>query len=326
MKIVISNLLLTRLCPLSCENCRISKDYIGSPYPSIDSYGLLAPKEWLKLMDVLENMGCVFHTIYGGEPILYPQMEELIKLLNERNKCYTFITSGCHFGKWLDFHKKCGIKGVSASIDIVYGGEDRKRKSEFGEGFLFMMKSLGVKDVVAVTVLDELNIQNNRVLNMVKRYTDRGVYVEITLIDNPKSKWYDFAEDVGLEISSMDKFRELMDGLMGLKKEGYLIHNNIEWFEAMKNIELNKYKCNEPWTSLTVEPDGTLRLCYRIGGKRVRAFKVFDLRNLSNEIQAMFVRDMEELCEGCSPWNCVWMSEFLKDKEDYCKSVFRHNQ
>ena len=325
MKIVISNLLLTRLCPLSCEDCKISKDYIGSPYPSIDSYKELSPDKWLEAIRILEERGCVFHTLYGGNPASYGQLDLLVKNLNENNEYYTFITAGIMKSKWLGLNRKYGLRSMSASVDVVSDEGDRLRKSSIGRNFLYEMKSKGVSDVVAVTVLDEKNIQNDMIFRMVDEFTDKGIVTEITLIDNPKSLWYDFAEETGLEIKSFDRFDFIMDRLKQMKLQGYLIHNNREYFEAMKSVIRVGFKCSKPWLSMTLEPDGTIRLCYRVGGKRVRKYKVFDLLDKEEEIEKAYLEDLNELCRKCL-WNCQWMSEFLCDDKDYCEKVFRHNQ
>jgi len=324
MNVVISNLLITRVCPLKCENCRVSKDYEGSPYPSIDSYKLLTPVEWLENIKILESLGCVFQTIYGGEPVVYPWLEKLVKLLNDNDVYYTFITSGLNSKRWFEIQKEIGIKGISASVDIIPNGGDRGRKSSIGEVFLYEMKKLRVPDVVAVTVLDESNIQIDNVLGLIKRFSDNGIYVEITLMDEPKSEWYDFAEETGLSIKSKERFNELMGSIKKMKELGYLIHNNTEFFDVAKDVIVNGYYCKRPYTSLTVEPDGVIRTCYRLGGREVRKYKVQDLVHKEEEILEAFEKDRKELCGGCV-WNCVIQSEFMMDKQDKFKS-FRHNQ
>ncbi|GAH09060.1 unnamed protein product, partial [marine sediment metagenome] len=173
----------------------------------------------MKVVNNLENLGCVFHTLYGGEPSVYPWLEELVMLLNKEDKCYTFITSGVEKEKWFRLQEVEGIKGISASVDLGCFSGQRYWKSILGEEFLFEMKKRGVKDIVAVTVLDENNIQDDRVCELVEIYTKKGIYVEITLIDEPKNKWYDFARGVGLEIKSMDRFDALMDKLKEMKRD-----------------------------------------------------------------------------------------------------------
>jgi len=324
MDVVISNLLLTRCCPLKCEHCRIVRDYKGSPYPKVSSYGFLKPEQWLKIMDNLEALGCVFHTIYGGEPSLYPQLFSLVNMLNKRNKFYTFITSGVEKEKWFKVQEQCGLKGISASVDIWAGDlGDREKKSRVGGEFLFEMKERGVKDVVAVTVLDEKNIQTDDILEMVKLYSGRGIYVEITLIDEPHNDYYDFAEPSDLGIKSPRKFSLLMDKLYDLKSRGFLIHNNEEFFtEAKRIVDGGVYMCKKPWSSMTVEPDGTIRLCYRIGGAKSRFHSALDFDK--DRLLYHMSEDQFHFCKGCT-WNCVVMSDSLSDKEER-KKVFRHNQ
>jgi len=327
MEIVISNILLTRRCPYKCSYCRIVKDYENSPYPNVHSYTELSAQAWMDAIKILEDHGCVFHTIYGGEPIVYKDMDELIRLMTEHETKYTFITSGAMPDKWLALHKKYGIKGISSSVDIVsaLSIDDRAKKSSLGKVFLSEMKQAGVDDVVAVTVLDEKNIHGDGIFNLVKELSSKGIVTEITTIDEPKSEWYDFAEKTDLSIKSYDRFKMVMDNLKGMKKAGYLIHNNEEYFVEAKEVIDSEYRCKTPYTSLTIEPDGTLRLCYRIGGKSVRVLKVFDLPGHTDFVEKAFEKDRKELCKGCL-WNCIMMSEFLTKDKVYAKKVFQHNQ
>jgi MoaA/NifB/PqqE/SkfB family radical SAM enzyme len=285
----------------------------------------LSSDKWIEAIRILEDKGCVFHTIYGGEPILYEEIDSLVEKLNRNKIKYTFITSGFMKERWLQIHKRHGIKGISASVDIVPDRGDRQNKSSVGKLFLSEMKEAGVNDVVAVTVLDEKNIQDDSIFDLVEELTGKGIVTEITLIDEPKSEWYDFAEPTGLSIKSFDRFNEIMFRLGKMKWAGYGIHNNLEFFQQAGEAAKNGYFCKKPFTSLTIEPDGTLRLCYRIGGNWVRGMKVFDLNKVEKHIEEAFERDREALCLGCS-WNCIMMSEFLLTDKEYCKKVFRHNQ
>ena len=131
-ELVISNILLTRACPYKCDFCRIVKNYEDSPYRDVSSYTMLEPIKWIAALSILEDYGCLFHTIYGGEPALYPKLEELVMLLNQTDKCYTFITSGYNHEKWFDIQETHGIKGISASVDITDGVGDRAEKSKSG--------------------------------------------------------------------------------------------------------------------------------------------------------------------------------------------------
>ena len=76
---------------------------------------------------------------------------------------------------------------------------------------------------------------------------------------------------------------------------------------------------------MAIEPDGTIRLCYRIGGRGLRNIKIFDLPKREQRITDLFESDRKLVCKGCV-WNCIMMSEFLLKDTDYCRKVFRHNQ
>ncbi len=92
----------------------------------------------------------------------------------------------------------------------------------------------------------------------------------------------------------------------------YLLHTPANWYDDWVKHAVNaNYFCTYPHGSLTVDTDGTLRLCYRAKGKEVTKFNVFDIGK--KEVEEAFKKDREERCQGCC-WNCAQMVDrFLKD-------------
>ena len=89
-KIQIVNWLLTRRCNLHCDYCRIVKNYKNQPeiYPPMKHYienemSTETVIEGLRRLK-LHNPEC-FMILYGGEPLLRPDLHEIINYCNEKS-------------------------------------------------------------------------------------------------------------------------------------------------------------------------------------------------------------------------------------------------
>jgi len=317
-EVIITNILLTRRCNLNCKYCRITRVYEGSPYKTIPTKkDELKAEVWFEFMRQLKN---AFHVLYGGEPLLYDEIDKLIKLLNDEGIRYTIISNGFFASRLKEVPY-----GFSMSCDGFQVEGDIKRKTENAFTILPEMKKKGVKDVVAVFTMNRYNYKD--VFDVVKYFTSKRIVTEITLLDQPKNPFYDLADewkDGSLENIPKEEFDRVMDELKEMKKQGYLIHNNVEWFDQAKEYgRTDNYYCERPWNALTIDADGRLRLCYRIRGLHVQKYTIFDFLDESKEeeIKEAFRKDMKMLCRGCN-WNCIMMAEFAYKNRDRAEKIF----
>jgi MoaA/NifB/PqqE/SkfB family radical SAM enzyme len=301
LRIDVTNILLTRRCNLGCPQCRISKNYPNSPY-------VLPTKEldanaWVEF---IENLDAKFHTIYGGEPMLYPQINELVSLLNRKGILYTLISNGTLLDKL-----RVVPYGLSLSCDGFWLGMDEMNKARSISAYKLLpeWKKRGVVDAVAVFTMNAFNYLS--VFFTVSYFSLHRVVTEVTLLDQPKNEWYDLAEgwkEGNLQNIPKCEFDWVMDKLAEMKRNDYLIHNNFPFFELAKVYGYSdNYVCKEPWRILSVDCDGSLRLCYRIKGKRTPQLTVKDL-DREEAVKFAMLSDKEELCRGCN-WNCIMMAE-----------------
>lgn len=75
---------LTPECNLSCRHC-----YMGSP-----GGGPLSTEEFKDIIDQLAHSGCLFLTLTGGEPTLYPGFWEILAFAREKKFFLRLYTNG----------------------------------------------------------------------------------------------------------------------------------------------------------------------------------------------------------------------------------------
>jgi len=313
------NWILTRKCNLKCNYCGITKNYNNSPYPSIDYFlknemslsFILKGLEWFKN----HNPNC-FHIFMGGEPILRGDLHFIINYCNNNNIHYTIISNNTD--QIQDRVKRLFsnteyIKGFTVSIDpIIYKKNDysdRFIKSSQGLKNLLKYKN-GISDCVAEITVDNENLKY--LIPLIEDLTSKNICSDITFIDISKNKYYDFSniKNSSLLVQKSDKLLEIFD---------YIIKNNLnihmpEILPKIFNILPSNLDCDiqNDIHNITIDADGSVRLCLRIRGKETPKNKLFSYLNSDGELNKMLIEnikiDKKNYCKFCN-WTCPLMSD-----------------
>src|SRR5215510_10334967 len=81
---ILAQIVPIRRCNLACTYCN-EFDAVSPPVP-------LA--EMLRRIDLLSRLGTTIITISGGEPMLHPELDQIIRHIRHRKAIATLITNG----------------------------------------------------------------------------------------------------------------------------------------------------------------------------------------------------------------------------------------
>lgn len=321
--------LLTRKCNLSCSYCGIVKNKKDKPksYPDMKYYyqnemSTDYIKTILKNIKI-HNKNC-FHIFYGGEPFLRKDLHEIINFCNKENIHYTIISNNTkeiqdHIEKNF-VNKVSEIKGFTASVDpIIYDSNisnDIKEKSMMGYNGLIKMKKY-CKDVVAeITVTNE----NKKYLyELVSNLHDNGINSDITFVDNAKTEYYDFS-DVYDDNILVHRDKDLENTFDKIINNNLNVHMAEDLFPMILESLPSNYDCKmeKNLHNITIDADGSLRLCLRIkGNTNLTADKLFMAGGVIwMPVESTISWNKTEYCKLCN-WTCVMMSKLLEDKISY---------
>lgn len=113
-----AHLIPIRRCNLSCSYCNEYDDY-SKPVPTA---------EMLRRVDRLASLGTGIVTMSGGEPLLHPELDEIVRHIRDRGMIATIITNGylltCDRIKRLN---RAGLDHLQISIDNVMPDEVSKK-------------------------------------------------------------------------------------------------------------------------------------------------------------------------------------------------------
>lgn len=325
-KVHIVSWLLTRRCNLHCSYCRISRNYKKFPqaYPNLKHY----EQDEMKTEDITEALkklkqhnSNAFHIFYGGEPFLRTDLPQIINFCNKEEINYTIITNNSDEvqGAIDDlFLKTDYVTGLTSSVDpIVVSGEnittDQYKKSVKALERFTKLRSV-IKDLVAEITVDRDSI--NCLYDLVKMLTDLGVNSDITVIDTAKSDFYDFSNvtDKNVLVPKSPQVYEIFYKIIEDKLDVHMADPLLTQIYSILPSELN-CEIEKDVHNLTIDADGTIRLCLRIRGiftpdkYNVKNF-VQDSGELHPGLKLSLARDKRFSCRNCN-WTCMLMSKII---------------
>ncbi|MBI4477286.1 MAG: radical SAM protein, partial [Acidobacteria bacterium] len=141
---IVAQIIPTRRCNLSCAYCN-EFDRVSDPVP-------LA--ELQRRIDRLADLGTTIITLSGGEPLLHPDVDEIIRHIRRRGAIATLITNGYLLTPALIQRlNAAGLDSMQISIDNVAPDEVSKKSLRLLDRKLLLLAEQAVFDVTVNTVI-----------------------------------------------------------------------------------------------------------------------------------------------------------------------------
>ncbi len=116
---MLAQIVVTRKCNLACGYCN-EYDKVSSPVPTETLY---------QYIDHLASLGTSVVTFTGGEPLLHPELDLLVKRVNSHNMIGTAITNGFLLTReWIEKLNAAGLYLLQVSVDNLEPN-DQSQKS-----------------------------------------------------------------------------------------------------------------------------------------------------------------------------------------------------
>jgi MoaA/NifB/PqqE/SkfB family radical SAM enzyme len=115
---ILAHIIPMRRCNLSCAYCN-EYDKVSDPVPTA---------EMLRRVEILAGMGTGIITISGGEPLLHPELDEIIRGIRSQGAIATIITNGYLLTpERIRKLNRAGLEHLQISIDNVMPDEVSKK-------------------------------------------------------------------------------------------------------------------------------------------------------------------------------------------------------
>ena len=260
-----------RRCNLACTYCNEFDDN-SKPVPL---------EEVKKRLDILANMGTSIITISGGEPLMHPDLDEVIRHIRKRGMIAGLITNGFFLNKErIERLNDAGLEHLQISIDNVTPDEVSKKSLKSLDGRLEMLSQCAVFQVNINSVLGSGVKNSEDVLAIAHRALELGFTSTVGIIHDHDGQLKPLVE----------RDQDIFEEIMSLGKRSFSRFNEFQ-HNVAKGRE-HDWKCRAGSRYLYICEDGLVHWC-----SQQRGYPGIPLVNYTVEM-----REREFLThKGCAP-------------------------
>jgi MoaA/NifB/PqqE/SkfB family radical SAM enzyme len=170
---ILVHIIPMRRCNLACTYCNEFDD-VSTPVP-LD--------EMKRRLDLLAEMGTSIITISGGEPLMHPEIDEVIRHIRRRGIIAGMITNGFFLNQErIERLNRGGLEHLQISIDNVTPDEVSKKSLKTLDGRLEMLAQHAVFQVNINSVLGSGVKNPEDALQIAHRAVDLGFTSTVGII------------------------------------------------------------------------------------------------------------------------------------------------
>jgi len=320
----VTEIKVTRLCNQRCRQCNIHENRDGAPYMDYSDYRVIARK--------LQKYGSLVGMISGGEPLLHPDIIDILAYAKKVFPISVSLVSGLYFDydkikNVIEFCLKNGVN-IQTSLDGLGGNGDYLRGvKDHSETILSNMKKISARKkelnsssfTYANCVLSAKNL--HQVPDIIKACKDVEWEVTIglyhSLLDTTK-------EDDKMKIADADALQETIDFLT----DNPSILNLNSFIEGIPRIINNDFPDFCPFvdgkrtaTRLTIMHNGEVHLCK---GDAIGNLLEQDLDEIikSKKYENLLVEYTS--CNGC--WSSCYTQKYLLFHPKNLNQIIEHGK
>lgn len=324
-------------CQLNCKFC-----YFSNKRNNYKEYKEV--KNWLKLIEELKNNNVIYLSILGGEPTLYPFIDDILKFVDKIKFKTTITTNGLNI-KNSTFKIICDSKYITPTIS---------------------MQSLGNYN------LKHMGVSSDKIINTIKKFIKNGKIPRLNSVIYEQSEkeifdMIDFCANIGIKEYALNLYMPLGNDLKSkhdfkyYKQLDYKVQNYINekkynelsvsmqgcllysaYYDECDNPVKNDfdriiYGCEAGQTKVEIMPDGTMIPCAAFKLNDFKFENVFDmcfkkawndskclkeLRNYATKDKKCQKCKFNNFCNGgCPAYNISKNNSLDKKGDERCQVI-----
>ncbi len=289
-----AQLIVTRRCNLSCGYCS-----------EFDNFSDPVETEILKQrIDILHQLGSVNITMLGGEPLMHPDLPELVRYAG-RKANVSVVTNGFLLRNGvIEALNEAGLNNLTVSVDTLQADPSRYIQKSFRslKTRLARLQTLAKFDVHVTAVLCESSKDDFR--ELIDEIGGMGFRMSVNLIHNAK----------GYVTISGEPYVELYEDFYTKGKPFTFL--DYEYGKQLLSGETPDWKCRAGARYLYVDEHGLVQLCASQLGRLAKPLVEYTQADLN--ANAKTYKGCEEGCSvGCA-FRCSLVDN---DKPAFLKAV-----
>jgi MoaA/NifB/PqqE/SkfB family radical SAM enzyme len=281
---IMAHLIPIRRCNLSCTYCNEFDDF-SKPIP-IDTIR--------QRIDNLADLGTSIITLSGGEPLLHPELDDVIRKMRERGVIAGMITNG--YLLTADRIKRlndAGLDHMQISIDNVMPDDVSKKSLKVLDKKLQLLSEFSDFHVNINSVLGGGIRNPNDALVVSKRAIELGFTSTVGIIHDHEGQ----LRPVG------EAERNIYLSIKKLEKTNY---SRFNWFqEAIAWGRSNEWRCRAGARYLYICEEGLVQYCSQQRGYPAKPLAQYTVEDIRRE----YITE-----KGCAPYctvSCVHQVSYL---------------
>ena len=237
---ILVHIIPMRRCNLACTYCNEFDD-VSSPVP-------LA--EMKTRLDLLAEMGTSILTISGGEPLMHPELDEVIRHIRRRGMIAGMITNGFYLNQErIERLNGAGLEHLQISIDNLVPDEVSKKSLKTLDGRLEMLAQYAVFQVNINSVLGSGVKDPEDALKIAQRAVNLGFTSTVGIIHDHNGQ----LKPLGA------REREIFEEVMELGKRSFSRFNDFQ--HNVARGKEHEWRCRSGSRYLYICEDGLVHWC-----------------------------------------------------------------
>jgi MoaA/NifB/PqqE/SkfB family radical SAM enzyme len=229
-----------RRCNLDCGYCN-EYDNVSKPVPL---------EEMKKRLDILADMGTSIITISGGEPLMHPDLEEIIRHIRKRGMIAGMITNGFLLSKErIGTLNEAGLEHLQISIDNLVPDEVSKKSLKTLDVRLEWLAEYSVFQVNINSVLGSGVKDPEDALKIAHRAVELGFTSTVGIIHDHNGQ----LKPLG------SREQEIFEEIMTLGKKSFSRFNSFQ--HSVARGKEHDWRCRSGARYLYICEDGLVHWC-----------------------------------------------------------------
>jgi MoaA/NifB/PqqE/SkfB family radical SAM enzyme len=261
-KPILAHIIPIRRCNLACTYCNEFDDF-SKPVP-LD--------EMRRRLDHLADLGTAIVTISGGEPLLHPELDDVIRHIRRRGMLAGLITNGYLLvPERIERLNRAGLEYLQISIDNVNPDEVSKKSLKVLDQKLELLSQFAVFQININSVLGSGITHPEDALEVAHRAVALGFTSTVGIIHDSNGQ---------LQPLSPHE-REIFEEIMTLGKSGFARINDFQHHIARG--EPNEWRCRSGSRYLYICEDGLVHWCSQQRGMPAVPLATYTKEDLRRE-------------------------------------------
>ncbi len=239
---VAAHLIPIRRCNLSCTYCN-EFDAVSEPVPATDV---------VRRIELLSGLGTGIVTLSGGEPMLHPQLDDIVSAIRQRGMIATLITNGYLLtSDRIVRLNRAGLDHLQISIDNVMPDEVSKKSLKVLDRTLQNLARHAEFDVTINVVVGSTVRRPDDALVIARRAATLGFSTTVGIIHDHH----------GQLLPLSDEQRGVLDRIVGLGASLFDFANYNRFQKNLSQGRPNAWLCRAGSRYLYVCEDGLVHWC-----------------------------------------------------------------